>query len=393
MLERHREGVPLAERPTDADRDRLVALLRTHCAEGRLTLDEFSDRVSLVLKARSTKELDAIATELGVGAPVDAADRSRKCTRVFGIMSGGVRRGRWRPGDKVKAVAFWGGVQLDFRAAEWSGPVVTVKAVAIMGGIEIIVPEGVRVEVEGLPIMGGIDRRVKDVPILPGTPLIKVKAVAFWGGVCVRSKPSRRKEARDASSDRELEQMADAVAADPPEFEADAAPDGTVTIMFSDIEDFTVLTERLGDVKAQELLRAHNELVRAQVAACGGREIKSQGDSFMVAFAGARRGVRCAMGIQRAIVEWSEKHPDEAIRVRIGLHTGEVIHEDNDLFGRSVIMAARIADEADGDTILVSSLVKELVESSGEFCFGPPRTVELKGLQGVHVLHPVLWEA
>ncbi|HEX2039021.1 MAG TPA: adenylate/guanylate cyclase domain-containing protein [Acidimicrobiales bacterium] len=390
MLERHREGVPPAERPTDADRDRLVALLRTQCADGLLTLDEFSDRVSLVLKARSTKELDAIATELGVPGPA-VPDRSPKCTMVLGIMCGGVRRGRWRPGDKVKAVAFWGGVHLDFRAAEWSGPVVNVKAVAIMGGIDIVVPEGVRVEVEGTPIMGGVDRRVNDVPILPGTPVIKVKAVAFWGGVVVRSRPSRRKEARDASSDLGLEQMADAVAADPPALEEQTAPDGTVTVLFSDIEDFTVLTEKLGDLKAQELLRAHNELVRAQIAACGGREVKSQGDSFMVAFAGARRGVRCAIGIQRAIAEWSEKHPDQAIRVRIGLHTGEVIREENDLFGRSVILAARIADEADGDTVLVSSLLKELVESSGEFDFGPPRTVELKGLQGVHVLHPVLW--
>jgi class 3 adenylate cyclase len=390
MLERHKEGVPVAERPTDADRDRLVALLREHCADGRLTLDEFSDRVSLVLKARSTRELDALSSELGVALPA-TPEREPRCTKVLGIMCGGIRKGRWRPGDKVKAVAFWGGCHLDFRAAEWSGPVVEVKAVAIMGGIDIVVPEGVRVEVEGTPIMGGIERRVNDVPVLPGTPLIRVKAVAFWGGVIVRSKPSRRKEAREAASDRELERMADAVAADPPDLDQEMVSDGTVTILFSDIEDFTVLTEKLGDLKAQDVLRAHNELVRAQVAACGGLEVKSQGDSFMVAFPSARRGVRCAIGIQRAVAEWSEKHPEEPIRLRIGLHTGEVIREENDLFGRSVILAARIADEAEGDAILVSSLLKELVDSSGEFCFGPPRTVELKGLQGVHVLHPVVW--
>lgn len=391
MLERHREGVPPAERPTDADRDRLMALLRTQCADGRLTLDEFSDKVSLVLKARSTKELDALSVELGVGS-APAPEREPECTKVLGIMCGGIRKGRWRPGDEVKAIAFWGGVHLDFRGAEWSGPVVHVKAVAIMGGVDIVVPEGVRVEVDAVPIMGGVDKKVKDVPILPGTPLIKVKAVAFWGGVMIRSKPSRRKEEREAASDHELEQMADAVAADPPDLDVEMASDGTVTILFSDIEDFTVMTEKLGDLRAQELLRAHNEVVRAQIAACGGREVKSQGDSFMVAFPGARRAVRCAIGVQRAIAQWSDKHPDQAIRVRIGLHTGEVIREENDLFGRSVILAARIADEAEGDSILVSSLLKELVDSSGEFCFGPPRTVELKGLQGVHVLHPVLWE-
>src|SRR5688500_14421549 len=162
MLERHREGVPVAERPADADRDRVVALLRTQCADGRLTLDEFSDRVSLVLKARSTKDLEAMAAELGApGAPLP--ERGPKRTKVLGIMCGGIRKGRWRPGDKVKAVAFWGGCHIDFRGAEWPGPVVEVKAVAVMGGIDIIVPEGVRVEVDSVPIMGGVDNRVNDV--------------------------------------------------------------------------------------------------------------------------------------------------------------------------------------------------------------------------------------
>lgn len=169
-------------------------------------------------------------------------------------------------------------------------------------------------------------------------------------------------------------------------------PDGTVTILFSDIEDFTVLTERVGDLKAQEVLRAHNDVVRAQIAAFGGREVKCQGDSFMVSFAGARRGLRCAVAIQRAMAEYAEKHPEEPIRVRLGLHTGEAIREANDLFGRSVIMASRIADQADGGEIVVSALLKELVDSSGEFRFGPPRSVTLKGLAGDHLVYPVEWD-
>src|SRR5204863_10061089 len=81
------------------------------------------------------------------------------------------------------------------------------------------------------------------------------------------------------------------------------APDGTVTILFSDIEGFTALTERMGDLRAQEVLRRHNDLVRDQIEACAGYEVKSQGDGFMVAFAGARKAVRCAIGIQQALAE------------------------------------------------------------------------------------------
>lgn len=415
MLQRPEEGVPLAERPTDADRDRVVAELRRLCADGRLTLDEFSDRVGLVLKARTREELEGVAMTLApstMGRTVDLP-RKRK-TRVLGIMCGGIQRGRWRPGERVKTVAFWGGTHLDFRGAEWSGPVVDIKAVAVMGGIEIVVPEGVRVEVHAVPIMGGVDRRIRDVPVLPGTPVIRVKAVAFWGGVCVRSKPSRRDEERELRAtggrrrprhghghgfphshrqdDESLDRIADAVVADPPDLSQDLVTDGTVTLLFSDIEDFTVLTEKLGDWEAQQVLRAHNEIVRAQVAACGGREVKSQGDSFMIAFPGARRALRCAIAVQRAIADWSCDHPDRSLRVRIGLHTGEAIRENDDLFGRSVIMAARIADEAEGAQILVSSLLKELVGTGDEFRFGPPLTAELKGLQGLHELHPVLWE-
>lgn len=380
--------------PSDAERDQAVATLRTHCADGRLTLDEFADRVAAVIQARTSAELATVVGDLPAAPP--PAGRPSTTTWVVAVMCGARRKGRWRPGDQVNAFAFWGGCHLDLRAAEMTTPVVTVSAVAIMGGIEIVVPEGVRVEVDGIPLMGGIDRRIRDVPTLPGTPVIKIKAFAFWGGVTVRSKPSRTNEQRAKSdADRRapsLERVAAAVQEERPDLSGDAMPDGTVTILFSDIEDFTGLTERLGDLRAQDIVRAHNEIVRAQVAACGGREVKSQGDSFMVSFAGARRGVRCAIGIQRAFSEWSEKHPDTPLRVRIGLHTGEAIREDDDLFGRSVILAARIAASAEGGSILVSSLLKQLADSSGEFVFGEPRTTQLKGLAGEHVVYPVEWE-
>ena len=105
------------------------------------------------------------------------------------------------------------------------------------------------------------------------------------------------------------------------------APEGTVTIMFSDIEGSTLMTERLGDHRTQEVLRDHNAAVRGQVEAHGGFEVKFQGDSFMVAFPSARRAVHCAQAVQRAMVEYRERDAGYPVHVRIGLHTGEVIRE------------------------------------------------------------------
>ena len=168
------------------------------------------------------------------------------------------------------------------------------------------------------------------------------------------------------------------------------APDGTVTIMFSDIEGSTAMTERLGDQKAQEVINGHNSTVRQQLAAYGGFEVKAQGDGFMVAFPSARRAVLCALAVQNAITEYSDKNPETQIRVRIGLHTGEAIKEEDDFFGKNVILAARIADQAQGGEILVSSLLKQLTESAGDIKFDEGRDVVLKGLSETQRVHVVV---
>ncbi len=168
-----------------------------------------------------------------------------------------------------------------------------------------------------------------------------------------------------------------------------AAPDGTVTILFTDIEGSTPMTERLGDRRAQEVLRTHNAAIRQQITAHEGFEVKSQGDGFMVAFSSAKRALECAIAIQQTLAAHNVENPDEPIRVRIGLHTGEAIKEGEDFFGKTVILAARIASQALGGEILVSSLLKALVESSGEFEFGDAQEVEPKGLAGLHQLHQV----
>jgi class 3 adenylate cyclase len=188
------------------------------------------------------------------------------------------------------------------------------------------------------------------------------------------------------------------------------APDGTVTIMFSDIEDSTVLTERLGDQAWMELLRKHDALIREQLRAYDGFEVKTIGDAFMVAFRSAKKGLECAVAIQKAFAEngamleagnstlegdSSSVQPQaSSVRVRIGLHAGEAIKDGDDFYGKNVIMASRVAGKAVGGEILVSSLLRQLVESSVDAgTFGEPREVELKGLSGKHAVYGVSWAA
>jgi class 3 adenylate cyclase len=188
-----------------------------------------------------------------------------------------------------------------------------------------------------------------------------------------------------------IDRVNEAVGQERPDLRTHAAPDGTVTLLFSDIEGSTALNEKVGDQRWIELLRMHNSIVREQLALQGGFEVKSSGDGFMVAFSSARRGVACAVGIQRALAKHAATQPEDAIRVRIGLHTGEAIAEEGDFYGRHVNFAARVGAAADGGEILISSLLKELTASSREFDFGPSRSVQLKGLAGTHDVYPVLW--
>ncbi len=202
-----------------------------------------------------------------------------------------------------------------------------------------------------------------------------------------------------------IDAVARAVEKERPEISVHPAPDGTVTIMFSDIEDSTVLTERLGDERWLELLRQHNAIIREQIHAHNGFEVKTIGDAFMVAFQSAKKGLDCAIAIQRAFARGdvgaqpaapapSDQQPatSDQIRVRIGLHAGEAIKDGDDFYGKNVIMASRVAGQAVGGEILVSSLLRQLVESSVDrSLFSEAREVELKGLAGTHGIYAVGW--
>jgi class 3 adenylate cyclase len=173
-----------------------------------------------------------------------------------------------------------------------------------------------------------------------------------------------------------------------PDLGRHAAPNGHVTLMFSDMEGYTEMTERLGDRESHRVLQVHNGIVREQLTAHGGVEVGTQGDGFLLAFPEARRALACAVAIQRAFTAYSAGHPEQPIRVRIGLHTGEAIKDPDGFFGKTVILAARIAAQAHGGEILVSSATREV---AGETAFAAAREVRLKGLAGTYAVHALTW--
>ena len=169
-----------------------------------------------------------------------------------------------------------------------------------------------------------------------------------------------------------------------------AAPSGLVTIFFTDIEGSTTLTQRLGDAKAQEVLRTHNRVVRDALKTHSGSEIKHTGDGIMASFSSATRGLECAIAMQRAFAEHNET-AEEPIRVRVGLNAGEPIAEEEDLFGTAVILAARIAAKAEGGEIVASDVVRQLVAGKG-FLFSDRGDVALRGFEDPVRLYDVRWQ-
>jgi class 3 adenylate cyclase len=422
-------GSELAERVADADRDRTILLLREHVVEGRLTLDEFSERVGLALEARTRGELDGCLVDLPVaGSEVVSDVPIRKARRWHvAVMSGSDTKGRWRISGKTNAVAVMGGCDLDLRRAAIEGPEVEISAFCFWGGIKITVPEGFDVELDGFSLMGGRSLKLRDVPRVPGSPRILIKGFCVMGGIDVRSKPNRTgkeilksvlggvQEALPEYVDgsgainfsalgkdirRQIRAELSGTGSSRPERpvappQGPSAPpmvnDGTVTILFSDMVDYAGMTERLGDHASRELLRQHHQIVRSMLDRHGGREINVQGDGFMVVFSGVARALRCAVDLQRAFRTYSQAHADQPIQVHIGIHTGDAVEEDDDYLGHTVIVASRLASQAEAGEIVVSTLSAQLVQGSGEFTFVGQRDTFLKGMSRPQGMTTLSW--
>ncbi|BAC72895.1 hypothetical protein AQJ43_25390 [Streptomyces avermitilis] len=205
---------PSELRASDADRERVAEQLRDAVAEGRLDMEEFEERLEATYKARTYGELTPITRDLpaaGVGAPPvsmvkQPAPSGSWAERIVGgdgssswavaIMAGFQRKGRWTVPKRFNSFAFWGGGEIDLREAYFADREVVVNCVAIMGGMNVVVPPGVEVVVRGIGVMGGFDHREEGVPGEPGAPRVIVTGFAFWGGVGVERKLTRAERLR-----------------------------------------------------------------------------------------------------------------------------------------------------------------------------------------------------
>jgi class 3 adenylate cyclase len=348
-------------RASDADRESVAERLREHYGDGRLSDEDLSERVDAVYRAATVGELATLTADLP--APP-------------------------RPPGRGRRSALETSVRIHFTTFLLVNLMLIGLWAASGGGyfwpIWPILGWGIGVGCHAAPLLATRGRRHEPRAIEPSIPRERDRDRHRHRN---RHRSSRALPAADDSS---VDEVAASVASErPSSLRRAAAPDGTVTILFSDIEGSTALNERLGDVRWLELLRAHNRVIRSQVAAHDGFEVKAQGDGFMVAFPSARRAIACALAIQDAIESELGSHPDGPVHVRMGLHTGEAIREDSDFYGKNVVVAARIADAAAGGEVLASSLVKALTESAGDIDFSEARELSLAGLAGTHTVYRV----
>ncbi len=161
------------------------------------------------------------------------------------------------------------------------------------------------------------------------------------------------------------------------------------TVLFTDVEGSTALTDRLGDARARDLLREHERIVREALKAHAGSEVKTMGDGFMASFSSATKALECAIAMQRAFAERNES-ATEPIKVRIGLNAGEPIAEDDDLFGTAVNLAARICANAEAGQILASEAVRQIVAGK-KFPFSDLGEAALRGFEDRVHIYQVSW--
>src|SRR5881394_3654109 len=171
---------------------------------------------------------------------------------------------------------------------------------------------------------------------------------------------------------------------------ADARDPGIRTVLFTDIVDSTSLTQKLGDEMAMEFLHVHDRIVRDALAAANGREVKHTGDGIMASFVSAAAAVRCAMQIQRELEKHAQANPERPLKVRVGAAAGEPVEQNNDLFGSTVQLAARLCAHAQPEQILVSNAIPDLCIGKG-LLFEELGEVVLKGFGSPVRAHAAAW--
>ncbi|MFI5606201.1 DUF1707 domain-containing protein [Amycolatopsis sp. NPDC051903] len=199
-------------RASDADREQVAQVLHQALSEGRITMTELEERLSTVYAAKTVGELKPVTRDLPVGNTPTASTALQPATsralgmpdnRIgghpgsnvsVGVLSGAIRKGSWVLPPQHTSVAFWGGAQIDLRSARFADRQSTITAVAIMGGIEITVPDDINVDVTGIGLMGGfvLEDKSGAPPAPPTAPTVTINGLAFWGGVVVYRKKAKK---------------------------------------------------------------------------------------------------------------------------------------------------------------------------------------------------------
>jgi DUF1707 SHOCT-like domain len=168
-------------RASDDDRERAVASLREHLAAGRLTLEEFTERMTAALAATTTADLAGPLHELPATEPM----RRRPTRFLLALFGSTEREGRLRLRRRALCVSLFGNVDFDLRQATLEGDVITIFAVAFFAALDVYVPEGVEVDLHGLTVFGHKNAHGSDVAPVPGTPLVRVYALGLFAGMDV----------------------------------------------------------------------------------------------------------------------------------------------------------------------------------------------------------------
>jgi class 3 adenylate cyclase len=196
----------------------------------------------------------------------------------------------------------------------------------------------------------------------------------------------------EASADRtSIDVIASALEPVPGVINRLSSPDGALTLMLSDIADAATIAPQLGAARWEQLLSDHRLLVDRLVHHHDGQVVKAERDGFAASFNSAHAGLHSAVELQRTFAGAGADGGAHDLQLRVGLHSGFVIGDGEELLGRNVILASRIAAYAQAGEILVSSNVKQYTESDPSFRFEPRGERHFKGLLGEHAVYSVLW--
>ncbi len=168
-----------------------------------------------------------------------------------------------------------------------------------------------------------------------------------------------------------------------------SSPDGAVTLMLSDIADAGAAAQSLGAERWEQVIRDHHLLVERLVASHDGQVVKFEGDGFLASFNSAHAGLHAAVELQRTFA--AGPADQRSLGIRVGLHSGFVLGNPEQLMGRNVVLAARIAAQAKGGDILLSSTARDYTHTDSSFRFEEHGEYHFKGLHGEHVVYSLLW--